>query len=175
MLRCTVTEHLALLDCKLINESPAGYGFGEAALTLAGLSAGNPQVSAARQNAMVTFAFSLNPPSISPNTLGPYHLTMNADWAEVPKARGMAQVYPRRAFDLGLTGRVTLDCLVGLNGKLSSCSVLDETPAGYGFGDAALKWAPSFKMKPETLDGHPVAGGHIELPIVFHALTSGRR
>ncbi len=173
-LRCSATEHLALRDCKIVNEAPAGYGFGAAALTLADLSKDNPEVSAPKQAGVVVFAFGLHPPSISPDTLQPYHLTLLADYAALPDARLMASLYPSQAIGLQIPARVNVDCRVGLNGKLNSCSVLDETPTGYGFGKAALKWAQSFRMKPKTVDGQPVDGAHIALPIVFFPIGGAR-
>jgi protein TonB len=53
------------------------------------------------------------------------------------------------------------------SGSLESCSVLDESPAGFGFGAAAVKMARWFQMRPKTLDGKPVAGGDVVIPINF--------
>ena len=50
---------------------------------------------------------------------------------------------------------------------MEDCKVTSETPTGYGFGAAALKLAGSFKMKPETRDGEPVAGALVTIPMPF--------
>jgi hypothetical protein len=47
------------------------------------------------------------------------------------------------------------------------CKVADEAPAGMGFGEAALAFSKSFRMKPMLRDGKPVDGGIINIPIRF--------
>ena len=57
--------------------------------------------------------------------------------------------------------------LLTAKGTLEGCSVTSENPGDYGFGDAAIKLSRLFRMKPKTLDGSPVDGGQITIPIVF--------
>lgn len=63
--------------------------------------------------------------------------------------------YPAWAQQRMKSGLVQLDCLVGLDGRLA-CRVVSETPAGWGFGDAALRIAADHRMAPATRDGAPV-------------------
>jgi TonB family protein len=61
---------------------------------------------------------------------------------------------------------VRLKCTVSTEGYLSNCVVLSENPPGRGFGAAALKLTPRFRMRPAQRDGHPVAATVI-IPIVW--------
>ncbi len=79
----------------------------------------------------------------------------------------MARYYPDRAQRMEVNGRATISCTVTAKGTLEGCRVVAENPADYGFGDAAIKLSRLFRMKPKTLDGAPVDGGAITVPIVF--------
>ncbi|MCX7356580.1 MAG: TonB family protein [Alphaproteobacteria bacterium] len=76
-------------------------------------------------------------------------------WVERP--RNPERYYPRDAFMRGVAGEVVLDCDVDVVGRLS-CIVTSETPAGQGFGDAALRIAGAHVMRPAMQDGTPVRG-----------------
>ncbi len=87
-------------------------------------------------------------------------------WIERPSGRDFARYYPDRALQRGQEGRVTLDCLVAADGRIS-CSVTSEDPSGWGFGDAAIRISRSFRMAPATRDGAPTSGGRVRVPISF--------
>ena len=88
-------------------------------------------------------------------------------WERRPSGDDMARVYPDSAQRKNLSGRVILSCTVTSEGSLANCTSSDEEPAGEGFGEAALKMAPLFKMKPLTRDGKPVEGGTVRIPLCF--------
>jgi protein TonB len=90
------------------------------------------------------------------------------NWAQLPNARDIVEYMPNAARQ-GVSGRATINCRVTKAGRLRDCSVLNETPEGLGFGAAAVKMAVKFRMKPQALDGRPVDGGVVILPIVFKA------
>jgi len=79
----------------------------------------------------------------------------NPHWLQRP--RDLARYYPRRAITREVEGVALLDCIVSTAGRLA-CQVLSETPAGYGFGDAALRIAADHRMVPATRDGVAVPG-----------------
>jgi protein TonB len=81
-----------------------------------------------------------------------------AVFLEQPDARDFARYYPERAQEREVEGRATIDCIVGADGRLS-CSVTNEDPPGYGFGDASLRVSRHFRVAPATRDGVPTSGG----------------
>ena len=91
---------------------------------------------------------------------------IGASWIRRPTLDELLDYYPPGPLARGLGGRVMLNCLVGARGDIS-CAVLSETPAGQGFGRAALAASHLFKMAPQMSDGRPTEGGRIEVPIVF--------
>jgi protein TonB len=112
-------------------------------------------------------------PSITPAPLGPAEPTAapapvitNPVWLSRPGAREFERYYPPRALERGREGRVTLDCIVGANGAIA-CAVARETPEGWGFGAAALKIAPSFRLAPRMEDGRATEGGTVRVDLAF--------
>jgi protein TonB len=79
----------------------------------------------------------------------------NPRWLQRP--RDLGAYYPRRARERGTEGQVVLDCLVTVEGLLN-CRVASETPAGWGFGEAALQIARDHRMAPARQNGEPVIG-----------------
>lgn len=91
----------------------------------------------------------------------------NPQWVRRPNMEAMRRHYPQAALEEGVEGRAVIACAVAADGALTGCEVAAEEPAGYGLGEAALKVAPEFRMQPTTLQGRPVAGGRVRIPIGF--------
>jgi TonB family protein len=92
----------------------------------------------------------------------------DVSWIREPTSRDFARYYPREALDEGQSGRVVLDCEIGGNGRLS-CGVAQESPGGYGFGDAGLNIARQLRVRSTLPDGTPAAGRRLRLPLSFRA------
>ena len=68
---------------------------------------------------------------------------------------------------MNVSGRAELNCEVTAKGTVANCTVVSEDPAGQEFGAAAMKLTRYFKMRPQTRDGTPVGGAHVNIPIAF--------
>jgi TonB family protein len=91
----------------------------------------------------------------------------NPDWEKIPNGDDFAARFPPQALEAGKGGRADIECKVAAEGFLKNCRVVSETPKGEGFGNAALAMAWDFKMKPQSVDGKPVEGASVHIPIRF--------
>jgi len=58
-----------------------------------------------------------------------------------------------------------LNCLVKSDGRLTACTVQDETPGDLGVGQAALSMASQFQVDLLGPDGKSRAGSYIQVPV----------
>jgi periplasmic protein TonB len=79
----------------------------------------------------------------------------DAHWLRRPS--DLSRYYPRRALERGVEGQAILNCLVSTTGALS-CTVASETPAGWEFGEAALRISRDHQMQPANRGGENVVG-----------------
>lgn len=83
-------------------------------------------------------------------------------WARQPQPD-----FPERAMERGIkTGNVTLGCMANANGALTNCSIISETPAGAGFGQAALRAVRSARLSAVTVDA-TAPGETLRVPVAF--------
>ncbi len=89
------------------------------------------------------------------------------EWLRTPSRRDFDDSYPPKALADRLSGQALVACKVDVSGALNGCFVTDESPAGYGFGAAALKMSAEFRVRLPTENGVPVAGERMLIPIYF--------
>lgn len=59
--------------------------------------------------------------------------------------------FPQAALDEGLSGVASVQCLARADGRVTDCQVVEETPAGYGFGDSAVRIVQRGCLPPSPL------------------------
>jgi TonB family protein len=172
-LRCARNEHLALVNCALVSETPAGQGFGAAALAMAAQSKDNPKVDLpalkTEASADTVIKFQLHPPDITPDITLMAHTISAPKIVAKPTPAQIQAAYPVRALSDQVEGGAIIACTVTERGDLNACHVGREEPAGYGFGQAAVDLAPDFKMSPARIDGDPVGGAPVNIAVGFTA------
>jgi TonB family protein len=89
------------------------------------------------------------------------------DWLEKPSADDLAENYPGLASALGVWGYAVISCSVSATGSLVDCQAVTERPIGLGFGRAAVAMSERFRMRPMTVNGKPVDGGTVRIPLTF--------
>lgn len=97
---------------------------------------------------------------------GPALIT-NPTWLRKPSSAQLMDAYPERALNRDMAGSATLRCAVRLDGSLTGCSVLTETPGGYGFGRSALSLSRYFRMNPGAVDGQAIDGAQVNVGVRF--------
>lgn len=163
MFDCVVAKDGGLERCAMMKEEPKGKGFARSARALTGkfraLSTEIGGQTIVGMHVLLTVRF--DPPGAPPTGI-----FRDPEWIGVPD--GTAVPYPEAARAAGVKkGRGVVDCLLDSTGRLTDCRLVSEEPAGLGFGDAALKMAPAFRVNPWTAEGRPVDGQRIKLPVGF--------
>ena len=83
-----------------------------------------------------------------------------------PFADRAADLYPSKAADEEVSGRVVVSCTVTRKYGLRDCEVAEVSPPGYHFGEAALKIASTMTLpEKDRAKGRP--GEVVRVPIRF--------
>jgi TonB family protein len=163
-LRCLIAADGRLRDCDIMNEEPLSGGFGTAARRLIDRFRapvdGHPDLAGAHTQIRFTFT-----PRLLDN---PTTLQGPPSWTATPSGNEPGAGFPRAAAQAGvLDARVQVDCTVGRDGRLTDCTVANETSPGYGFGQAAIALAGGFTMSLWTEEGLPTAGARLRVPLHY--------
>jgi TonB family protein len=161
-LKCAASATGSLQDCAVVQESPGGEGFGAAALAL---SAGMALKPTAQNGQPIAGRSLIVPVKFEPGLLHPGAIIGNPDWLKRPTNDELLNYWPSQA--RGAAGKAAIACVVSNRGLLEKCQIERDDPPGHGFGGAALAMSAMFLMRPMTLDGLPVGGGRVMIPINF--------
>ena len=97
----------------------------------------------------------------------PGHVVQEPDWLTRPSSTLVSQYYPHRAALARISGEAMIPGAVTVAGTLDHCRLKGEYPSGYGFGQATLAMAQLFRMRPKTVDGRPVGGATVNIPLTY--------
>jgi len=166
-LDCTLGADGQFSSCLVTNEEPVGYGFGAAAAELAKSFKTAPTVAGDKSVAggVVKLPFAFTTRMLSPGAPTASNPVLTA----VPSNRDLAAAFPRAARTAGIgQTRASLDCIVAQTGALSNCRAVVEAPAGYNVAMGAMQLAPKYRVSPWSVDGMPVAGSRVRVPIAYN-------
>jgi TonB family protein len=165
-LNCEAAPDGTLRKCVVSQEQPNATGFGAASLEAATrLVAKVPQSHLDRVNNHLCLTMIWTPDAV---TLRTTSIITSPNWVTHPTSQDLARAYPRKARRQGITGHTKIECVVDDRGSLEQCQVIEEDPPGWGFGDAALKLKVHILMRPRTVDGKPVGGAKVVIPMSWN-------
>lgn len=188
-LQCAIRPDGALLDCSVIEETPAGQGFAASALAAAARARLAPRSMDAAAGANVRFTIRyispmeeppVGPPPGTPSVIvppvrvpiepaypDPEVYLRNQSWASDPRID-----FPAEAREAGEDrGMVVLACGVLEDGALAGCTALVESPSGVGFARAALVGLRGARLA-ERRPSHP--GAVIRVHVTVHFDSRGQ-
>lgn len=189
MLDCEVTAEFGLGNCSVRSETPADMGFGAAAVGLARLYRldpvdywGRPVLPGDHLYFGVVFPIEgqESPPPPAGLPIGPppggmprpppppgFVKITQPIWTSTPAGEAIAAAYPKGAGRQG--GRAVIECRVTAAGAVTACAILSETPAGQGFGAAAVSLAPQYRIQTTNAEGQSVIGNTVQISVAFQA------
>lgn len=89
--------------------------------------------------------------------VGPGRGVERARLISAPDGRQLAALHPDGP-NARRPGRAAATCRVRVDTRLEACRVTEETPAGHGFGQAAVAAAALYRFRPYMRDGRPESG-----------------
>ncbi|WP_443747175.1 TonB family protein [Asticcacaulis solisilvae] len=166
-LTCDWDDKGAVTACKIKEETPAGEGFGDAALALARAKAHvyARKVMAAGSGIRLTLNFQAAPSPCD------YADALIKDapvkCASFVTLWAMQSFYPARAQENEVEGSGVVDCTVtGEDGHVA-CVAASETPVGYGFGEMSAKTMTRYLRVTARQPGTAIAGTTLRLTVTY--------
>jgi hypothetical protein len=176
-MRCGINAHGDLRDCSVIDETPAGAGFGAKALELTrefrSKKLASDGAPAAGRTMILSIEFTPRDwARLVDDPADPIGTQKLVRWVTDPRLH-LNPPYPFEARLRAVSARVVLRCRARADGSLEPCAIVEETPKGLGFGKAAVLGARTLLVSRQASDGTPIAGRRIEVPVVFNPPCDG--
>lgn len=133
---CEGSPEGAVINCRIENETPEGYGFGQSAMDILQSGSLNPSpegLAIERFHVRIPFNVEEPAPLASPQ------------WEIAPDPK--VEDFPMRAIRHSRSGAAVVGCTASAQGVPENCTVLQEQPARYGFGEAAVKIVQRGRLK----------------------------
>ena len=164
-LSCRATADGRLENCAVTQEDPANEGFGAAATSLMPLL----RIRATTPLSQLLAGGVVNLPyEFSADNLTWAARTTGTSWQQ-PTPDDIVEAYPSNAARIKLSGSVLLRCIATSSGDLKDCNWLQETPAGEGFGAAAISLARHMKLTQPREGAAAFQSGVVLVPVQFPA------
>jgi len=90
-----------------------------------------------------------------------------ASWAPSMDFSQNHRYYPPAARKAGIEGAVLLDCFVLPRDRVRDCKLVEERPAGYGFGKAALRTEPGLRIRVRNQAGRRIYNERVNVISYF--------
>jgi hypothetical protein len=165
-LYCNFVSDGRLTACDVVAEEPRGMGFGAAARKLAPLFRSPTELGDGK--GLIGASLQL-PFTFDPTMLGPGQAAVGKpQWKGLPAFEDVQTAFASTPKNVG-TVRVVLSCTVQQGGYVSECKPDTQSPAGQGFGAAAVALAAKFRLSTWSNDGLPVVGGTVRIPIRYES------
>ena len=168
-LHCRIGAGWNFEACRVTQETPAGLGFGEAAVRAAQSQGPHPNGHRGGGELDMHVLFAPTPPYMSPNFARPARIVTNPSYRTQPTARQVADAFPAAARPGRVQGRVVLACEIAVTGLAENCRAQSESPPGFGFAEAAIRLMGLYRFNPRTVNGEPVGGAQAVFPLNFRA------
>jgi hypothetical protein len=165
--RCEVAKTGLLKYCALVREEPPGLGFGSAGRAL--IQKFQVEVTPTELAVHRTLAVNLPIRLIDPTSTDFIERHIGKPmWDRGVDPATKRALFPPEAAKKGLmTGVGAVACDVAVDGRLTDCVAEPGQPDGLGFSPMAVRVAGMMVMSRWTLDGGPVDGARVSLPIRF--------
>lgn len=166
VLSCQFKTGGRLGRCRPLREEPEGTGFGEAATSLAEAFLAPAELAngtkIAGMDTHIAFTFDAEMLDAAKQVVE------KPRWVSVPEGDQVLNSYPPAAVRAGVrSARVVMDCVAAEGGRLESCALQTEEPAGLGFSQSALGLVSAFRLRLWTDDGVPIVGGRVRIPLRY--------